>query len=488
MFSLFLIIVREFLEGILVVAVIMATMKKQGLAEEARPFIFAGSLAGAALSLALGWGLYQLSDWLEGRAIVAFQAMISLVAALLMTHMVFWMRRVGKQVNVALAADVQQAMSRRGYVGVSSVTALAMGREGGEAAVYIYTMTTGQNVSGAVIALTCLMALAASCVIAWGIIRGAQKIPMKAVFTISSVVLLISAARLFNDAAQRLTELDYLPALGHFVEIVFALAIGALFWWERHTLSRSGAALAVIALLAVTVFAATAARAINYSELEVYPYQTKGDGSWEIESATSFSNGKSGMNVGDTVRSSLEINRGLTDTIDVAGYVDFARLTPDEDAKYHGARLRGRYSPLAKGEWPVDVGAYLEVAKPQDEIKKLEVEMRAIIEVDFNRVTLSVNPYIELEQEKELKDDGIELKWDVEKGLSAGLRYNDFPHARPSLNLFTDIKPGSERALLIMPQIDTKPAPHWELGLGLGIGLTNATERRLLNAKVAYEF
>src|SRR5579883_2714320 len=142
-----------------------------------------------------------------------------------------------------------------------------------------------------------------------------------------------------------------------------------------------------------------AARALNFFELEVYPATTEGRGVTEIESLSNFV--AQGRRPTEEVRrhrllrSSVELNYGLTDKIDVAVYTDLERAN-GEAVEYAGSRVRARGALWDQGRFPVDVGWYVEAEMPHDNPAELEFDFRTLFSRDFGRFTVDLNPAFEL--------------------------------------------------------------------------------------------
>src|SRR3989304_4942113 len=90
-----LITLREGLEAALIVSIVMAYLRQLGRADQFG-WGALGALAGVAVSLAAGVGVYVAIGELEGRAEQLTEGIIALVAVGVLTWVVFWMRRQGR--------------------------------------------------------------------------------------------------------------------------------------------------------------------------------------------------------------------------------------------------------------------------------------------------------------------------------------------------------------------------------------------------------
>jgi len=245
------------------------------------------------------------------------------------------------------------------------------------------------------------------------------------------------------------------------------------------------------ALAASGLFSSGTAFALNYFELEVYPYKTASRGEVELENFTTYTDrGWKDLPAPDNnkglTRSTFELTYGVTDKTEVAYYRDFARARGEEfqDA---GSRVHVRTRFYEKGELPVDLGMYVELEYPRggDEI---EAELRGILEKDFGPWTLDVNPILE----RHIKGDETEEGWELQYAMSVIYRMNET--VWPRLDFFGDfgpiehVEPRDQQKHLISPAVDFRFGHGLFASLGIAFGLTDASEQRLVRARLEWEF
>lgn len=244
------------------------------------------------------------------------------------------------------------------------------------------------------------------------------------------------------------------------------------------------------AIGAVTLLGSGTAWALNYFELEVYPYATASRGEVEVENFTTYtSRGRddSAENNAGLTRSTLELSYGLTDKTEVAYYRDYQRARGGR-FEHAGGRLRARTRFGEKGEGPLDLGLYAELEFPRGEDDDVEGELRGIIEKDFGRWTLDINPIFE----RVLSGSGHAEGWELQ--YAAALIYRADARWQPRLELFGDFgplahfEPHDRQKHLVSPAIDVRLGDRVHAGVGVGFGLTDATEQRLVRARLEWEF
>ncbi|NUR84944.1 MAG: iron permease, partial [Nonomuraea sp.] len=207
-FPSFLIGLREGLEAGLVVSVLVATLVRAD--QRARlPHVWTGVLAALGVSTGFGAVLTFTSANLPGPAQEAFGGILSLVAVVFVTAMVFWMRRSARSFSGQLKEKVTAALGMG--AGVLIVTSfLAVGREGLETALFLWTtaQAAGESLGPLAGAAAGLLLAAALC---WGLNRRVLKLNLTRFFTITGVVLVVIAAGVLAYGLRDLQESGLLP-------------------------------------------------------------------------------------------------------------------------------------------------------------------------------------------------------------------------------------------------------------------------------------
>ena len=212
MLNALIVVWRESLEAMLVVGVLLAWIARQEDASRLRRTLWSGVGGGTLLALALAFLAYGAQTWLDGESLELFQIGMLLLACVLMTQMVMWMRRHGASMKRELEAGASRAAETGGRLGVALVAALAIGREGMETVVFLYGMAAERQGSE----LLGLYGMAAlgfviTGLTAWAVARGARFLSYRTFFRISEVVLLVTAGALLGTGVDKLIGIDRLP-------------------------------------------------------------------------------------------------------------------------------------------------------------------------------------------------------------------------------------------------------------------------------------
>ncbi|WP_376753474.1 FTR1 family iron permease, partial [Pantoea endophytica] len=164
MFVPFLIMLREGLEAALIVSLIASYLKRTQRTQWF-PAMWAGVFIAAALCLALGIFINETTGEFPQKQQELFEGIVAVIAVVILTSMVFWMRKVSRNIKATLEKSVDQALQKQGSSGFPLVLMvfLAVAREGLESVFFLLAAFT-QDVGyapplGAVLGLATAVAL-----------------------------------------------------------------------------------------------------------------------------------------------------------------------------------------------------------------------------------------------------------------------------------------------------------------------------------------
>ena len=137
MYSTFLIALREGLEAALIIGILVAYLVRSNQ-RKALPTLWTGVTIAIVASLAFGAFLTFTSTQLSDAGEEMFAGTTSLVAVILVTYMVFWMKRVARGLKSDLQGKIEYAMPL-GKLALVSAAFFAVAREGLETALFVYS-------------------------------------------------------------------------------------------------------------------------------------------------------------------------------------------------------------------------------------------------------------------------------------------------------------------------------------------------------------
>ncbi|MCM2579352.1 iron uptake transporter permease EfeU [Streptomyces meridianus] len=212
MLANYLIGLREGLEASLVVCILVAYLVKTGRTDKLPP-VWAGVGIAVAVSFGFGAILQYGSTTLTFEAQELLGGTLSILAVGLVTWMVFWMRRTARHLKRELHGKLDQALALG--TGALVLTAfLAVGREGLETALFVWTAVQAADDGTGLPLVGVLLGLLTATGLGWLFYRGALRINLAKFFTWTGAMLVLVAAGVLSYGFHDLQEARFLPGLG----------------------------------------------------------------------------------------------------------------------------------------------------------------------------------------------------------------------------------------------------------------------------------
>jgi high-affinity iron transporter len=255
--SAFVILLREGLEAVLVVAAIIALLVRAGR-RDALPAVHGGWIAALALG-ALTWIAASYVVTISGATREVTEGITALVATAVLLYVGFWMhdKSHARRWDAYLRGRLRGALGRGATWGLASVTFLAVYREVFETVLF-YQALWLQTAPGGQHALVAGLGVAAVALVlsSWLIIRGSLHLPLGVFFGATSLVLAALAIVLAGKGIAALQEAAVLaprpiggprwPLLGVYPDLVgvvlqvaLALLVVTAFTWRSRALRRA---------------------------------------------------------------------------------------------------------------------------------------------------------------------------------------------------------------------------------------------------------
>ena len=209
MFQNFLIGLREGLEAALVVGILIAYVRKTNRAH-LLPKIWAGVAAAVLVSLGFGAFLTFGPNGLTFEAQEAIGGILSILAVVFVTWMIFWMAGNSRHLSKELGGKLD--VVQHSAWGVVLLAALSVGREGLETALFIWAATQATG-AGSLALVGALLGILIAIGLAWMLMRGVLKLNLSKFFTYSGVFLIFVAAGVLSYGIHDLQEAGILPGL-----------------------------------------------------------------------------------------------------------------------------------------------------------------------------------------------------------------------------------------------------------------------------------
>ena len=211
----FLVMLREGVEAAIIVAILLAYLNRIDRRSESR-WVWAGTIAAVLISLASGIILWNTVGGLEGSAEEFVEGSIALVAAGLLTWMIFWMGRQARHLTGHLHTQIDTAIAAGGATALATIAFVAVVREGIEASLFLISTTVGAETSSSQL-IGGILGLAAAVVIGVVFYAGSSRIDLRAFFRLTGVLIILFAAGLVSKAVHEFQELGLLPTISEHI-------------------------------------------------------------------------------------------------------------------------------------------------------------------------------------------------------------------------------------------------------------------------------
>jgi hypothetical protein len=252
------------------------------------------------------------------------------------------------------------------------------------------------------------------------------------------------------------------------------------------------AALAAVVALAAPV----GARAGDLFEIQVYEGDIGAPGEMGLELHLNYTfDGQTapafpGEVPPDRVaRATLEPSLGVLPWLELGAYLPFY-LEPGGAVHSGGWKLRTKLMVPEAAGWPVRVGLNVELARLPDAVDQADwgLELRPILAWEGGRWLLAFNPILDLpltgpDAGAVELEPALKARWDTGLGFGVGAEYY------AGLGPIGNFDPVHQQSHLLFAVVDVLPRPGepegpWELNLGLGFALTEATPQHVVGKAI----
>ena len=249
--------------------------------------------------------------------------------------------------------------------------------------------------------------------------------------------------------------------------------------------TRSLAPILTAALAAIA--SPDTARAQENYEIQVYGSETMPVGTTMFELHSNFAlQGRRDVELGTlptnrALHETVEITHGFTPWFEIGGYL-FTSAAPDQSWRVIGSHVRPRVRAPESWHWPVGASLSMEFGYQDREYSTdtWSVELRPIIDKQLGAWYLSLNPTVEHGLRGETAAEGFEfapnavVNRDVTRKVNLGVEYYG------GMGPIRNFAPRTAQQHQLFGVVNLDMGPDWEFNAGYGIGLTAATEKRMV--------
>lgn len=207
MLPAYLLALREGVEAALILGIVLSTLRTLDRSDLNKS-AWAGAVVAGLASLIFAAGLRAIGATLEEPAEQIFEGISMLLAAGILTWMLFWVRHQARHQRAGIEAQVRTALAGRPIFWLAF---LAVFREGLELALFLLAVGTNsaplQTLTGA------LLGIATAALLGVLIFNSSRRLSLRAFFQATNILLLLVAAGLVAHGIHEFAEIGWLPTL-----------------------------------------------------------------------------------------------------------------------------------------------------------------------------------------------------------------------------------------------------------------------------------
>lgn len=217
MLPIYLLSLREGLEAALIIGIVLGAVNKIRRSDLA-PAAWLGTLSAVAVSILTAIVLTRFGMSLEGRAEQIFEGLTMLIAAGILTWMIFWMGRQARFLKGEIEAGVNKAAASSGKSAIFWVAFLAVVREGIELAIFItaafFAGNPGDTSNNIIQTLAgTILGLGTAALLGWTIFATTVRLDLRRFFQVTGILLILFAAGLVAHGVHEFNEAGWIPAV-----------------------------------------------------------------------------------------------------------------------------------------------------------------------------------------------------------------------------------------------------------------------------------
>jgi len=217
MLPTYLLSLREGLEAALIIGIVLGALSKIRRADLS-PAVWLGVLSAVGVSILTAVLLTTFGMSLEEEAEQIFEGITMLIAAGILTWMIFWMRKQARFLKSELEAGVNKAAASTGKRAMFWLAFIAVVREGVELALFItaafFAGDQSQVTSNIIQTLAgTILGLGTAALLGWTLFATTVRLDLRRFFQVTGILLILFAAGLVAHGVHEFNEVGWIPSV-----------------------------------------------------------------------------------------------------------------------------------------------------------------------------------------------------------------------------------------------------------------------------------
>jgi len=217
MLPTYLLSLREGLEAALIIGIVLGAVTKIRRADLS-PAVWFGTLSAVIVSILTAVLLTTFGMSLEARAEEIFEGITMLIAAGILTWMIFWMGKQARFLKSELEDGVNKAAASTGKRAVFWLAFVAVVREGVELAIFItaafFVGDKTQTANNVIQTLAgTILGLSTAALLGYTLFATTVRLDLRKFFQVTGILLILFAAGLVAHGVHEFNEVGWIPAV-----------------------------------------------------------------------------------------------------------------------------------------------------------------------------------------------------------------------------------------------------------------------------------
>lgn len=217
MLPTYLLSLREGLEAALIIGIVLGAVSKIRRNDLA-PTVWLGALSAISVSILTAIILTGFGMSLEDPGEAIFEGITMLIAASILTWMIFWMSKQARFLKSELEAGVNKAVASAGKSAVFWLAFVAVVREGIELALFItaaFFAGSKAGVNGEIIQtlVGTILGIGTAALLSWTLFATTVRLDLRKFFQVTGFLLILFAAGLIAHGVHEFNEVGWIPSV-----------------------------------------------------------------------------------------------------------------------------------------------------------------------------------------------------------------------------------------------------------------------------------
>ena len=217
MLATYLLSLREGLEAALIIGIVLGAVSKIRRTD-LKPSVWLGVLSAVGVSILTAVILTSFGMSLEEEAEQIFEGITMLIAAGILTWMIFWMGKQARFLKSELEEGVNKAAASTGKRAVFMLAFMAVVREGVELAIFItaafFAGDPSQVMTNTIQTLAgTILGLGTAALLGYTIFATTVRLDLRKFFQVTGIMLILFAAGLVAHGVHEFNEVGWIPVI-----------------------------------------------------------------------------------------------------------------------------------------------------------------------------------------------------------------------------------------------------------------------------------